>query len=59
MIREVTKEKAMLVKAIVDEHYERGRQDRSKAWVFRTRVIKTYPMTERSFWRLLKIAQEK
>lgn len=53
-----TLRKALLIKKIVDDHYEPGRQDRCRMWVFRNFIIKQYPMSERTFRRMLVIAQE-
>ncbi|MDD4992162.1 MAG: hypothetical protein PHR83_08025 [Paludibacter sp.] len=50
-----TIERAKLVQAIVKQHYEAGRQDKCKRWVYKTHVKKIYPMDERTFWRLMKI----
>jgi hypothetical protein len=50
-----TIERAKLVQAIVKQHYEAGRQDRCKRWVFNNHVVKIYPMCEKTFWRLLSI----
>lgn len=49
--------KAKLVCDIVDKHYEAGRQDRCKRWVYMNHVIKIYPMSERTFIRYLKIGK--
>lgn len=53
-----TIERAKLVQAIVKQHYEPGRQDKNKLWVFRTHVKKVYPMNKRTFWRLMNINTE-
>lgn len=49
--------KALKVRAIVEEHYEPGRQDRNRRWVFRNHVLKTYPMSERTFWRYMGLTR--
>ncbi|MDD2633957.1 MAG: hypothetical protein PHW82_00490 [Bacteroidales bacterium] len=48
--------RALRVAEIVNQHYEPERQDRCKTWVYRNFVNKIYPMTERTFWRMLAIA---
>jgi hypothetical protein len=53
-----TIEKAQKVQEIVRQHYEPGRQDRCKLWVFRNIVIKTSPMSESTFFRYLSIERE-
>lgn len=50
-----TIDKALRVQDIVKQHYEPGRQDRCKLWVFRKYVVKIYPMSESTFFRYLKI----
>jgi len=53
-----TVERARIIRAIVEEHYEEGRQDRCKLWVYRNVIRKQYPMSERTFFRLLSLANE-
>lgn len=53
-----TKKRAKLVQELVNEHYEPGRQDRCKLWVYRNIVSKIYPMSQRTFFRLLKITSD-
>jgi len=48
--------RALLVLAIVDEHYEPGRQDRSKTWIWRNIVRKQHPMSRVTYFRLLTLA---
>ena len=50
--------KAIIIKKLVDEHFEPGRQDRSMVHIFRTVVSRQYPMSERTFWRLIKTARK-
>lgn len=50
-----TKEKSKVVQAIVKQHYEPERQDRCKLWVYRTQIKKMYQISERTFWRLMRI----
>jgi hypothetical protein len=50
-------EEAAIVRKILDEHYEPGRQDRSKIQAYRKHVQKILPMSERKFWQLLKISR--
>ena len=53
--------RAKLVQEMTAEHYEPGRHDRCKKWVFMHIVRKVYPMSERTFFRYLSIgtAEEK
>ena len=53
-----TQKRAKLVQELVNEHYEPGRQDRCKLWVYRNIVSKIYPMSQRTFFRLLKITSD-
>jgi hypothetical protein len=48
-----TIEKRNLVRALVAQHYEEGRHDRCKRWVYLNIVKRTYPMSERTFFRYL------
>ncbi|MDR3328406.1 MAG: hypothetical protein LBT04_09950 [Prevotellaceae bacterium] len=48
-----TQKRAKIVKDIVAAHYEEGRQDRCKLWVYRNIVNRDYPMCDRTFWRYL------
>jgi hypothetical protein len=50
--------RAQIIKSIVDENYEPGRLDRCKSQVFRNIVYKNYPMSERTFWRLLELERK-
>ncbi len=50
--------RAIKVAEIVNEHYEPERLDRCKLWVYRNYVNKIYPMSERTFFRMLKIAKQ-
>lgn len=47
--------RAKMVQDLTAEHYEAGRHDRCKRWVFRHIVSKVYPMSERTFFRYLSI----
>lgn len=49
--------RALKVSEIVNQHFEPGRQDRCQLWVYRNYVNKVYPMSERTFWRMLAIAK--
>lgn len=53
--------KAAKIQELLLKHYEPGRQDRCKLWVYRNIIYKQYPMSERTFFRYLKIdiAKEK
>ena len=48
------KRRSEIVRRLVEDNYEPGRQDRCKSWVYRHIVRKSYPMSERTFWRYLK-----
>ncbi len=58
MTNQNTLKKALKVRAIVELHYEPGRQDRNRRWVFRNVVVKTYPMSERTFWRYMSLTRD-
>lgn len=62
MINEGRREKSMkiyqakrdqMVYEIVQKWYEPGRDDRSKRWIYRNKVLPVLPMSERSFFRSL------
>lgn len=44
-----------MVQKLVNEHYEPERQDKCKTWVYRHHVRKLIPMSERTFWRYMKL----
>lgn len=46
---------AELVKAIVKENYEPGRQDRCKSWVYRNIIKPRIGISEKTFWRYLGV----
>jgi hypothetical protein len=50
--------KACKVAEIVEANFEPGRQDRCRLWVYRSIIAKMYPMSERTFWRMLALAKE-
>jgi hypothetical protein len=50
-------EKALKVYELVEKNYEPGRQDRCRLWVYRSMIRKEYPMSERTFWRMLALAK--
>lgn len=39
---------------IVEEWYEPHRHDRSKRWIYRNKICRVMPMSERSFFRSLE-----
>ena len=47
--------RARKVQELTAQHYEPGRHDRCKRWVFKHVVFKVYPMSERTFFRLLSM----
>lgn len=51
--------RAKMVQDLTAAHYEPGRHDRCKRWVFMHIVCKVYPMSERTFFRYLSIDTEK
>lgn len=53
-----TRERAKKVRDIVAKHYEAGRQDRCKRWVYLHIVRKIYPISERTFYRYLGIKDD-
>lgn len=48
-----TTKKAKLVRQIVAEHYEQGRQDRCMRWVYLTKVRPLLGISERTFYRYM------
>lgn len=42
-----------LVQEMVEQLYEPGNQSKSKAQAYRQHVTKIYPMSERTFWRIM------
>lgn len=56
-INENTLKKALMIRAMVEAHYEPGRQDRNRRWVFRHVVLKVYPISERTFWRYMTLTR--
>lgn len=53
------RKRAEIVQKLVSQHYEPGNQSKSKIQAYRNVVNKIYPMSERTFWRLLNINSEK
>lgn len=51
--RKHLKSKDQKVWEIVEEWYEPHRHDRSKRWIYRNKVSRVIPMSERSFYRSL------
>ena len=51
--RKHLKSKDEKVWEIVEEWYEPHRHDRSKRWIYRNKVSRVIPMSERSFYRSL------
>ena len=48
-----TAKKAQRIQQIVKEHYEPGRQDRCKLWVYRNFIVKEYGISQRTFFAYL------
>lgn|GEM_PF-531557 len=57
-MNENIKKRSEIVKQLVADNYEEGRQDRCKRWVYRHIVRKSYPMSERTFWRYLSLDKD-
>ena len=47
--------RALEVQHIVATHYEPGRQDRCKMWVYRNYVFPVYNISKDTFFRYLKM----
>lgn len=47
--------RAKEVQEIVKKHYEPGRQDRCKLWVYRTIVAKQFGISQRTFFFYLSL----
>lgn len=47
--------RAKMIQQLVEENYEPGRQDRGKSWVYKYVVYKQMPISERTFFRYLKM----
>lgn len=48
-----TVKKAQIVRSILSDYYEEGRQDRCKLWVYRNKVVPVLGISERTFFRYL------
>lgn len=48
-----TVKKAQIVRSILSDYYEEGRQDRCKLWVYRNKVAPVLGISERTFFRYL------
>lgn len=57
-VRNNTKERAMLVKRIVDEHYQPESHQYSMLNIYRNHIVKQYPMSQATFYRLVRYAVE-
>lgn len=44
---------------LFDMWYEPGRNDRSKRWVYYTKILPQIPMSERTFYRILRRRRER
>ncbi|MCQ2250030.1 MAG: hypothetical protein MJZ66_02855 [Bacteroidales bacterium] len=58
MAHKSTIKRAELVKQIVDQHYEPGRQDRCKLWVYRTKILPIFGISLRTFFNYLRLSDE-
>jgi hypothetical protein len=52
-----TLRKAQMIRRLVDQHYEPGRHDRNRKWVYRNIVVKAYPMSLTTFWRYMRLTR--
>jgi hypothetical protein len=52
-----TIDKAKHIANIVLQYYEPGRQDRCLLWCYRSFIAKQFHVSERTFWRYMKIAK--
>jgi hypothetical protein len=50
-----TLKQAELIARIIKQHYEPGRQDRNLRWIYRNHILKTYPISERTYWRYVSL----
>ena len=50
-----TAKKSQIIRRIVQENYEPGRQDRCKLWVYRNKIRPILGISERTFFRMLKV----
>lgn len=50
-----TIKRAEKIQSIVKEHYEPGRQDRCKLWVYRTYIFKMFGISQRTFFYYLSL----
>jgi len=53
-----TVKRALIIKSIVDAHYEEGNQAKSLAGVYRKYIRKIYPMSYRTLLRYLELANK-
>ncbi|HPI70445.1 MAG TPA: hypothetical protein PLF99_03900 [Tenuifilaceae bacterium] len=58
MMHKSTRRKAMEIQELVAAHFEEGRQDRCKLHVYRHIVKPKYGISERTFFRYLKVRPE-
>lgn len=52
-----TAARAKLLEEILAKNFEQGRQDKCKTQVWRKIIVKTYPMSRRTFFRYLERAR--
>ena len=50
-----TAKKSQIIRRIVQENYEPGRQDRCKLWVYRNKIRPILGISERTFFRMLNL----
>lgn len=54
-----TKQRKQEIRALVDEYYEPGRQDRCKLWIYRHVIYPKYRISEATFFRYLSEDDDK
>ena len=50
-----TAKKSQIIRRIVQDNYEPGRQDRCKLWVYRNKIRPILGISERTFFRMLNL----
>jgi hypothetical protein len=48
-------ERAKVIQKFLEQHYEAGNQSKSKINIYRSVICKSWPISERTFWRYLKL----
>jgi len=58
MAHKSTLKRAQQIAQIVQEYYEPGRQDRSKTWVYRTKIRPLFGICQRTFFYYLHLLEQ-